>query len=184
MIPPTPFGSLPPRPEGAAPDHVHVVVETPKGSRNKLDYEPKLGVFALKKEMPAGHVFPFDFGFIPGTLGEDGDPLDVLVLMDDATYPGVLVEARLVGVFEAEQTERDGTRMENDRLVAVSACSRRHAEVHTLNDVGRAVLDEIEHFFRSYNEETGKRFAVRERAGPERAAAIVDEGMARVARDA
>ncbi len=179
MTPPTPFATLPPRPDGAAPERVHVVVETPKGSRNKFDYEPRLGVFALKKEMPAGHVFPFDFGFIPGTLGGDGDPLDVLVLMDDATYPGVLVDARLIGVFEADQTERDGARTENDRLVAVAACSRRHAEVRTLDDVGRAALDEIEHFFRSYNEETGKRFAVRARTGPERAAAILDEGIAR-----
>ncbi|HEY0778827.1 MAG TPA: inorganic diphosphatase [Gemmatirosa sp.] len=179
MTSPTPIASLPPRPDGAPPEIVHVIVETPKGSRNKLDYEPRLGVFALKKEMPAGHVFPFDFGFLPGTLGGDGDPLDVLVLMDDATYPGVLVEARLVGVFEAEQTERDGTRTENDRLVAVAACSRRHADVRTLDDVGRATLDEIEHFFRSYNAETGKRFEVRARTGPARAAAIVDEGVAR-----
>jgi len=155
------------------------VVETPKGSPHKLDYEPELGVFILKKEMPAGHVFPFDFGFIPGTLGEDGDPLDVLVLMDEATYPGVLVEARLVGVFEADQTERDGKRTKNDRLVAVAACARRHAEVRTLDDAGRAVLGEIEHFFRSYNEETGKRFEVRERAGPGRAVALVEEGVER-----
>lgn len=179
MIPPTPFAALPPRPDGAPPEHVHVVVETPKGCRNKLDFEPALGVFALKKEMPAGHVFPFDFGFIPGTLGGDGDPLDVLILMDDATYPGVLVEARLVGVFEAEQTERDGARTENDRLVAVAACSHRHAAVRTLDDVGRVVLDEIEHFFQSYNAETGKRFEVRARSGAARAAALVEEGVRR-----
>lgn len=91
----------------------------------------------------------------------------------------MLVEARLVGVFEAEQTERDGTRMENDRLVAVAACSRRHAEVRTFDDVGQAVLGEIEHFFRSYNEETGKRVDFKTRAGPARAAALVDEGVRR-----
>ncbi len=179
---PSPYAALSPRPADVPPEHVYVVVETPKGSRNKLDYEPTLGVFMLKKEMPAGHVFPFDFGFIPGTLGEDGDPLDVLILMDDATYPGVLVEARLVGVFEAEQTERDGRRMKNDRLVAVAAGSRRHAEVRTLDDVGQAVLGEVEHFFRSYNEETGKRVEFKSRAGPERAAAAVDEGVERAGR--
>jgi len=179
MTPPTPFASLPTRPHEAPPEHVYVVVETPKGSPHKLDYEPDLGVFVLKKEMPAGHVFPFDFGFIPGTLGGDGDPLDVLLLIDEATYPGVVVEARLLGVFEAEQTERDGKRTENDRLVAVAACSHRHAEVRTLDHVGRPVLGEIEHFFRSYNEETGKQFEVRERAGAERAVALVEEGAGR-----
>ncbi|GJG87510.1 inorganic pyrophosphatase [Gemmatimonadetes bacterium T265] len=181
MTPPAPFAGLPTRPRDAEPEHVHAVVETPKGSPHKLDYEPDLGVFMLKKEMPAGHVFPYDFGFVPGTLGGDGDPLDVLVLMDEATYPGVLVEARLVGVFEAEQTERDGGRSRNDRLVAVAACSRRHADVRTLDDLGRAALDQIEHFFRSYNEETGKRVEFTNRAGPARAAELVDEGVKRAA---
>lgn len=179
MPAPNPIAALPPRPDGAPPAHVHVVVETPRGSRNKLDFEPKYGVFQLNKEMPAGSVFPFDFGFIPGTLGGDGDPLDVLLLLDDATYPGVLVEARLVGVLEAEQTERDGKREENDRLVAVAACSRRHAGVRTLDDLGDAMLGEIEHFFRSYNEQAGKRIAYKGRGGPERAAALVDDGVTR-----
>ncbi len=179
----TPHAALPPRPADAPPERVHVVVETPKGSRNKLDYEPDLGVFMLKKAMPAGHVFPFDFGFVPGTLGEDGDPVDVLVLLDDATYPGVVVEARLVGAFEAEQTERDGGRTRNDRLVAVAACSRRQADVRTLDDLGQAALGEIEHFFRSYNEETGKEFTVTGRVGPEGAAALVDEGVRRAKGD-
>ena len=181
-MPESPFATLPPRPEAAAPEHVHAVIETPKGSRTKYDYEPALGVFMLKKEMPAGSVFPFDFGFVPGTLGGDGDPLDVLVLLDWATYPGVVLEARLLGVFEAEQTERDGERQENDRLVAVAACSRRYAEAKTLDDLGRATLDEVEHFFRSYNELAGKRVEFKGRGGPERAAALVDEGVARAAR--
>lgn len=182
MTPPTPFASLPTRPHDAPPAHVHAVVETPKGSPHKLDYEPDLGVFVLDKEMPAGSVFPFDFGFIPGTLGGDGDPLDVLVLMDGATYPGVVLEARLVGVLEAEQTERDGGRSENDRLVAVAACSRRLADVRTLDDLGGAVLDQIEHFFRSYNEETGKRVEFKRRAGPDRASELVNEGVRRAAK--
>ena len=179
MIPATPYAALPPRPEGAPRAHVYAVIETPKGSRAKYDYEPALGVFMLNKEMPAGSVFPFDFGFVPGTLGGDGDPLDVLVVTDGAMYPGVVLEARLVGVLEAEQTERDGERQENDRLVAVAACSRRHAEVRTLEDLGAAVLGEVEHFFRSYNEETGKRVEFKRRAGPERAAALVDEAAGR-----
>lgn len=181
---PPPFAALPPRPDGVPPERVYAVIETPKGSRTKYDYEPALGVFMLTKEMPTGSVFPFDFGFVPGTLGGDGDPLDVLVLLDDATYPGVVLEARLVGVFEAEQTERDGRREENDRLVAVAACSRRHAGVHTLDDLGEATLGEIEHFFRSYNEQTGKQVEFKARAGPARAAELVDEAVGRAARAA
>ena len=175
----SPIAALPPRPEDASPTHVHVVVETPKGSRNKIDFAPDHGVFALKKAMPLGHAFPFDFGFVPGTLGGDGDPLDVLLLLDDPTYPGVLVDARLVGVLVTEQVERNGTPERNDRLLAVAKCSRRHEAVQTLDDLEPALLDEVEHFFRSYNEQAGKEVSVRERAGPERAATIVDEGIAR-----
>ena len=70
---------------------VHVVVETPRGSAHKLTFDAERGVFVLKKALPAGMVFPFDFGFVPGTRGGDGDPLDVLVLLDGTTPPGVLV---------------------------------------------------------------------------------------------
>jgi Inorganic pyrophosphatase len=67
---------------------LNVIIETPKGNRNKLAYHPQLGAFQLKGVLPAGAVFPFDFGFLPSTKGEDGDPLDVLLLMDEPTYPG------------------------------------------------------------------------------------------------
>src|SRR5881398_2938674 len=77
-------------------DAIHVVVETPKGSRNKFAFEPKLGVFKLKKVLPEGMVFPYDFGFIPSTKAEDGDPIDVLLLMDEPAYPGCLIECRVV----------------------------------------------------------------------------------------
>src|SRR5215212_8024826 len=90
------------------PSHVNVVVETPQGSRNKYNFDERLGVFRLGGVLPAGAVFPFDFGFVPSTVGGDGDPLDVLVLMDEPAFPGCLVEARLLGVVEAVQTERDG----------------------------------------------------------------------------
>src|SRR5215213_9695961 len=105
---------------------LHVIIETPKGSRNKFNYDEGLGVFRLGGVLPAGAVFPFDFGFVPSTLGGDGDPLDVLLLMDEPAFPGCLVEARLLGVVEAEQTERGGERTRNDRLVAVAAKARNH----------------------------------------------------------
>src|SRR5579871_6578732 len=96
-----------------------VVIETPRGHRNKFKYEEKLGLFTLHKVLPLGASFPFDFGFIPATRGQDGDPLDVLVLMDEPTFPGCVVTSRLIGVLEAEQTE-DGETVRNDRLIAMA----------------------------------------------------------------
>src|SRR5690349_9995417 len=99
---------------------LHIVVETPKASRNKYAYDFRLGMLRLKKVLPVGLVFPFDFGAVPGTEGDDGDPLDVLVLMEEPVPPGCLVEAELVGVIEAEQSE-DGKTERNDRLVAIAS---------------------------------------------------------------
>jgi inorganic pyrophosphatase len=152
---------------------LNVVVETPKGSRNKLAWNEEYGMIELRGVLPAGAVFPFDFGFLPSTLGQDGDPLDLLVLMDDATYPGVLVPCRLLGVVEAEQTE-DGKTERNDRLIAVAANSRSHARYASMQDVDENVLHEIEHFFRSYNEAKGKEFRVLGRGGVDRAREIVE----------
>lgn len=157
--------------------HVNVVVETPQGSRNKYNFDEELGVFRLGGVLPAGAVFPFDFGFVPSTLGGDGDPLDVLLLMDEPAFPGCLVEARLVGVVEAEQTERDGERTRNDRLVAVAAKARNHQGVRQLGQLSEHLVEEIEHFFVSYNEIKGKTFAPLGRHGSRRARAVVEEGV-------
>jgi inorganic pyrophosphatase len=157
--------------------HVNVVVETPQGSRNKYNFDEELGVFKLGGVLPAGAVFPFDFGFVPSTVGGDGDPLDVLVLMDEPAFPGCLVEARLVGVVEAEQTERDGERTRNDRLIAVAAKARNHRGVRQLGQLSEHLVDEIEHFFVSYNEIKGKTFEPLGRHGSRRARAVVEEGV-------
>jgi inorganic pyrophosphatase len=154
---------------------LNAVIETPKGSRNKLGFDPKLGLFKLKTVLPAGAVFPFDFGMVPNTIGEDGDPLDVLVLMDEPVAAGVLVPARLIGVIEAEQTEKGKTER-NDRLIAVAADSRTHHGVRALSDLSETLVCEIEHFFESYNEARGKRFKPVGRAGPDRAQSLVRKG--------
>jgi inorganic pyrophosphatase len=158
-------------------DDLNVIIETPKGSRNKYDYDEETGLFKLGGVLPAGASFPFDFGFVPSTLGGDGDPLDVLVLMDEPAFAGCLVRVRLVGVIVAEQTERDGETTRNDRLIGVAAESRLHEGVRTLEALGHALLDEIEHFFVSYNDFKGKRFNPLGRFGPRKAAALVEEGM-------
>jgi inorganic pyrophosphatase len=130
----------------------------------------------LKGVLPAGAVFPFDFGFVPSTRAEDGDPLDVLVLMDAPVYPGCIVPSRLIGVIEAEQTE-EGETDRNDRLLAVAANSAAHRSIHQLNDLSQDLVAQIEHFFVSYNEMKGKRFKVKGRAGSKRAIALVMAAM-------
>ena len=156
---------------------LNVVIETPKGSRNKYDYDERLGLFKLGGVLTSGASFPFDFGFVPSTLGGDGDPLDVLVLMDEPAFAGCLVRTRLVGVIEAEQTERDGETTRNDRLIGVAADSRLHTRVRTLEQIGATLLEEVEHFFVSYNQIKGKTFKPLGRFGPERALQLVEEGM-------
>src|SRR5215218_4489578 len=163
-------------------EELNVVIETPKGSRNKYNYDEQLGLFKLGGVLPSGASFPFDFGFVPSTLGGDGDPLDVLVLMDEPAFAGCLVRTRLVGVIEAEQTERDGETTRNDRLVGVAADSRLHARVRALGSLGATLLEEIEHFFVSYNQIKGKKFEPLGRFGPERARELVEEGMKRFRR--
>ncbi|HSU33327.1 MAG TPA: inorganic diphosphatase [Bryobacteraceae bacterium] len=159
---------------------VSVIIETPKGSRNKFDYEPDLGVFELAGVLPEGSVFPYDFGFLPSTLAEDGDPLDVLVLLDESVSTGCLVSARLIGVIEAEQTETNGQKSRNDRLLAVATRAHTHADVKSLQDLRPKMVDEIEHFFRSYNQTKGKVFTPTGRGGPRKALEIVQAGIDRL----
>ena len=155
---------------------LNVIIETPKGSRNKFKYDEELGLFRLSGVLPAGAVFPFDFGFVPSTIGQDGDPLDVLVLMDEPAFAGCLVASRLIGVIEAEQTEEDET-SRNDRLIAVAANSHIHRDVHALHDLSDGLLTEIEHFFASYNAVRGKQFKPAGRHDADQAIKLVEEGI-------
>ena len=159
-------------------DALNVIVETPKGSRYKFKYDEEQRMFKLGKLLPAGMSFPYDFGFIPSTRGGDGDPLDVLVLMDEPAFAGCLVPARLIGVIEAEQTE-EGETQRNDRLIAIAVDSNEQRGVERLDDLSPNLLDQIEHFFVSYNEQRGKEFKPLGRSGPEWARELVDEGIKR-----
>ncbi len=153
-----------------------VVIETPKGSRNKFDYDEKLGVFKLANVLPEGASFPNEFGFIPSTRGEDGDPVDVMVLLDEPTAVGCVLTARLIGVIEAEQTEEDGTKCRNDRLIAVATHAHVYGEIKSLEQLNEKIVDEIEQFFISYNQMRGKKFKPLGRFGPKRARRLVDRG--------
>jgi inorganic pyrophosphatase len=156
---------------------VRVVIETPKGSRNKFTYDPRLRLFQLTGVLPAGHAYPFDYGMIPGTRGDDGDPLDALVLMDEPAFCGCLVPCRLIGAIEAEQTERDGKTERNDRLIAVASKSREWEDVRDVSDLSRNLLDEIAHFFVSFNDAKGKKFEVTARRGAKAALRLVKAGV-------
>ncbi|HSI89615.1 MAG TPA: inorganic diphosphatase [Adhaeribacter sp.] len=170
-----PFSNIHPIQEKS--HQLHVIIDTPKGSRNKFSFDEDLQVFKLKHVLPEGAVFPFDFGFLPNTIAEDGDPLDVMVLMDAPAFAGCLIEARAIGVIEAEQTDSTGKTSRNDRLLAVSVNSRLHQDHKNISDLSAVFLDEIEHFFRSYNQLRQIDFKVLARSGPDKALALVREGI-------
>jgi inorganic pyrophosphatase len=155
---------------------VHVVVETSKGERNKVAFDPALGTFMLKGVLPEGHSFPYDFGFVPSIKAEDGDPLDVL-LLDSPTFAGCVVEARLIGALEIEQREADGSLVRNDRLLAVAANARQHKGIQEITDLSSELLHEIEHFFHSYNAVKGGEIKVLHRVGAKKAHALVTQAL-------
>ena len=169
-----PFIHLAPFDEGS--ETLNAIIDTPKGSRNKFKYDEKAQVFKLGGPLPLGAVFPFDFGYIPSTRADDGDPLDILILMDEPAFPGCLVQAKLIGVLEAEQTEAGNT-TRNDRLIAVATKSRNHSDIRFLGDLNSNLMHEIERFFIAYNETKGKKFQILGRYGPRRATTLVKNGM-------
>jgi inorganic pyrophosphatase len=160
---------------------VNVVIETSRDSRTKLAYDPERDAFVVKQVLPQGMTFPFDFGFLPSTLAGDGDPLDVLVLMDEPVAAGTIVPARLIGVIEAIQTEKDGTSERNDRLIAVAATHEVFSDVKRLSEIPDTITEQIEHFFINYNTQEGKKFEPLGRHGPKRAEKLFEK--ARRSRD-
>lgn len=138
-------------------DIVQVVIETPAGSRNKFSFDVEQGIFAHKKTLPAGMEFPYDFGFLPQTLAPDGDPIDVLLLMDEPAFPGISVKGRLIGVIEGQQIAGK-KKIRNDRLVVVSEESHEYADIRKLTDLPEKWIDEVEEFFVNYHDQEGKKY--------------------------
>jgi inorganic pyrophosphatase len=136
---------------------LQVIVETPKGCHNKYSFDPLQRIFVLKSALPAGMCFPYDFGFVPRTLADDGDPLDVLVLMDQPAFPGCALMARVIGVIEGEQTSSKGT-ARNDRIVAVAETAQVYGHLKSLKDLPRRAFHEIEDFFVNYHRMQGKKY--------------------------
>jgi inorganic pyrophosphatase len=153
----------------------NVIVETPKGSAQKYDLDPKTGYVTLKKIMPVGVVFPYDFGFIEGTIGEDGDPLDIIVISEIKLFPGCAVECRIIGAIKAVQQERDGEKMRNDRYIGIPVVSIAYADVNALNQLPRKTIQEIENFFSNYNTQAGKKFDPLARVSAKSASAMLQK---------
>jgi inorganic pyrophosphatase len=155
---------------------IQVVVETPKGSRNKYAFDEDQKVFALKKVLPAGMAFPYDFGFVPSTLADDGDPVDVLVLMDEPAFPGCLLKCRIIGIIEGEQGDKKSTER-NDRIVAVENDNHSFADVRHVDDLGKEFLRELEDFFVNYHELSGEKYRVLGAKGPSAVRKQLKAGM-------
>lgn len=155
---------------------VVVVVETPKGSRHKYKYDPEYRAMRLGSVLAEGLSFPYDFGFVPSTRGEDGDPLDVLLFLDHGVPAGCVVTARLIGVLEVRQRKGQGEWKRNDRFLAVAtqACAQRHLQ--TFADLRPRLLEEIEAFFKHYVGSKGDTLEVLGRQGPDRAEHLLELG--------
>lgn len=172
------FESLPCRDEEGA---WLAVIEATQGSRHKLKYNAEWNAFVLSNVLPLGLSFPYDFGFVPSTRGDDGDPLDVLVLADEAMPPASVAPCRIVGVLEAEQQDEGGKPERNDRLLAVAMKSHRYGECRELRDIAENVLGEIEQFFVAYNASKGGRFRPLARRGAAAAERLLERGVRRYA---
>jgi inorganic pyrophosphatase len=158
---------------------VTVIIETPKGSRNKYAFDPEERIFALKKVLPAGMAFPYDFGFVPSTKGGDGDPLDVLVLMDEPAFAGCKLTCRVVGVIEGEQGNKKKTER-NDRVVAVEDGNHSYAHVKRIDDLGKPFERELEEFFVNYHRLSGKQYRILALKGPAAGRRCVRQARKRV----
>jgi inorganic pyrophosphatase len=155
---------------------LRVVIETPKGSRNKFAFNSEDHIYELKKVLPAGMTFPYDFGFVPSTKADDGDPVDVLVLMDEPAFAGCVLTCRLIGVIEGEQGNKK-KKVRNDRIVGVEKDAHSWADIKTIDDLGKQFCRELEEFFVNYHKLSGEQYRVLGIKGPGQARRLVKSGM-------
>jgi inorganic pyrophosphatase len=153
-------------------DLLRVVIETPKDSRNKFAFNPRQQFFELRKVLPAGMEFAYDFGFVPSTLAPDGDPTDVLVLMDEPAFPGCVLLSRIVGAIEGEQYDKK-LRERNDRIIAVEKDAHSFASIMSVDDLGKEFANELEEFFTNYHRMWRQEYKVLRLTGPNRARKLV-----------
>jgi inorganic pyrophosphatase len=165
------FSKLGPRNDDGT---LRVVVESPRGSTLKLEYDPQLRNFSVSRSLPLGMAYPFDWGFIPGTAAEDGDPLDALAIHPDASYPGVILPCRVLGMVELDQRIK-GRAEKNNRIIATPAWHEALKGVEEARDLPASVRQQLEQFFVSVAQFTGKKIRIRGWAGPQKARRFIDE---------
>ncbi|HEX4460828.1 MAG TPA: inorganic diphosphatase [Polyangia bacterium] len=164
--------------EGDDKGSVRCIVETPRGSRAKFRYDPTAKLFSLSKELVTGLTYPYDWGFIPSTLGEDGDPSDVMLLHDVATYPGLMISANLVGVLRVDDLQ-DGKKIANPRLFAVPVNANREHDLDDVRMLSKRVRKELEKFFKQTAALESKEVEVGDWEGADAARQILDADAAR-----
>jgi inorganic pyrophosphatase len=152
--------------------HLRVVVETPRGSQAKLDYDPKLKTFTLAKSLLTGLSYPYDWGFIPATRAEDGDPLDVMVIHDAGTFPGLVLTCKIIGVLQVEQHRKGKKAERNDRVFAVPRDSHAEKDLSDVRDLTSAKREELEKFFIATDELEDKQLKILGWKGPKAARAL------------
>jgi inorganic pyrophosphatase len=153
---------------------VHAVVETPRGSHCKLEYDTKLRAFTLAKPLFVGLTYPYDWGFIPSTKAQDGDPLDVLIIHDAGTYPGLVLRCKPIGVLEVLQ-ETKGAKERNDRIFAVPDRSPFEGDLQDIRHLPKRAIEELEKFFEATNALEDKKLEFLGWRGPKRALKIIEQ---------
>jgi inorganic pyrophosphatase len=156
-------------------DLIRVVIETPGGSRNKYAFNAEEKVFELKTVLPAGMAFPYAFGFVPSTKADDGDPVDVLVLMDEPAFTGCVLTCRVIGIIEGEEGDKR-EKVRNDRVVAIEKHNHSFADIKHIDDLGKRFVEELEDFFVNYHELSEEKYRVIGVKGPAQAKKSIEEG--------
>jgi len=152
-----------------------VMIETVAGTREKYHYNEKTKLFSLKKILPQGMVFPYDFGFVPDTLADDGDPADALVLSEFKTFPGCMISCRLIGVMMADQKEKGKkSAQRNDRFLFIPEVSEIYKDILSVEDVSTEVLTQLASFFINYNQLEAKTFTLLGYGKPKKAKQLLE----------
>jgi inorganic pyrophosphatase len=161
---------------------LHVVIETPRGSRAKFAYDPKLESFTLSKSLLTGLTYPHDWGFVPSTRADDGDPIDIMVVHDATTFPGLVLTCRAIGILQIEQKAKGKTER-NGRIFAVPRRSHSERGLRDVRDLTKAMRDELEKFFIATDELEAKKLNIVGWKGPSIALKAIEEAAKSFAKE-
>jgi inorganic pyrophosphatase len=161
---------------------VHVVIETPRGSRAKFAWDPKLETFSFRKSLLTGLSYPHDWGFVPSTKADDGDPLDIMVIHDATTFSGIIVTCRVIGILQIEQKSKKKSER-NDRLFAVPRRSHSEQSLKDVADLTKPIREELEKFFIATDELEDKKLDIIGWKGPKAARQAIQDAAKSAAKN-